>query len=305
MSGDTIWAGRPPSWWAAQVAVVGTIVIALGAFWLSFVALTDLARMAGIGGERAWIWAVIVDGVIVISTVAVFSLDGNGWRIVAYPWTLLALSAGVSVVANVVHSVLQAPPEVPAVLAGAIAAVPPLTLLAATHLTVLLIRHAGHGAPAVPVAAESGDLPGLVAPPGLVEHLADADPEPEAPVSAEGHPNPAPRIAETDGSRRSSDGQSGRSITRSAPIKPRTPRAAGSGVGRSVDPALRVRALELAASGRTGGEIAAEIGVHRSTVNRWISQNTAVTAPPGEGALPELSLSPELETGEAGPRPSI
>ncbi len=305
MSAGTIWAGRAPSWWAAQVAVTGTIIIAVGAFWLSFIALTDLARRAGISGERAWIWAVIVDGVIVISTVAVFSLDGHGWRIVAYPWTLLALSAGVSVVANVVHSILQAPAEVPAVLAGAIAAVPPLTLLAATHLTVLLIRHAGRGAPAAPPVAEAPELSGPDVSPAVAEPPGDADPAPEAHVAAAPPPAEDPRTARPAGPRGNGDGRSGRTVQRAAAAKSPSPRTGGSGVGRSVDPALRVRALELAAAGRTGGEIAAEIGVHRSTVNRWISQNATPSTTPGADSPEPQPVSPELESGETAARPSM
>ncbi|GAB2564170.1 DUF2637 domain-containing protein [Leucobacter ruminantium] len=305
MSSGTVWAGRAPSWWAAQVAVTGTVIIAVGAFWLSFVALTDLARMAGIGGERAWIWAVIVDGVIVISTVAVFSLDGHGWRIVAYPWTLLALSAGVSVVANIVHSVLQAPPEVPAVLAGAIAAVPPLTLLAATHLTVLLIRHAGRGTPTEPFLVETPAHPEPDAPPAQAEREKATDPAPAVPVSAESHPADDSRTPTTAAPRSTGEGQAGRSVSRPTPGRTRAPRTGGSGVGRSVDPALRVRALELAAAGRTGGEIAAEIGVHRSTVNRWISQHATPSTTPEDGGPAPLPVSPELESGEAASRPSM
>ena len=39
--------------WVAGTAVAGTVLIALGAFWLSFTALTDLATRAGIPGKPA------------------------------------------------------------------------------------------------------------------------------------------------------------------------------------------------------------------------------------------------------------
>ncbi len=39
--------------WAGRTAVVGTVFIALGAFWLSFTALADLAaRSGGRPGDR-------------------------------------------------------------------------------------------------------------------------------------------------------------------------------------------------------------------------------------------------------------
>ena len=34
--------------WAGRTAVVGTVFIALGAFWLSFTALADLAARSGV-----------------------------------------------------------------------------------------------------------------------------------------------------------------------------------------------------------------------------------------------------------------
>lgn len=112
--------------------------IAVGAFWLSFTALADLARRAGIGAGQAWAWPLIVDGVIVVSTVAVVALAGE--RAAWYPWTLLIGGAAVSVTANALHAIIAADADIPAGLAAAVAAVPPVVLLASTHLTVVLIR---------------------------------------------------------------------------------------------------------------------------------------------------------------------
>ncbi|MGD9991499.1 DUF2637 domain-containing protein [Pseudonocardia sp.] len=128
--------------WVAIVAILGTAVIGVGAFWLSFRALSDLASRAGIPGELGWVWATIVDGVIVTSTVAAVALDKSGWRAVWFAWLLLALSAAVSVMANIVHAILGSGGSIDAILVGAIAAVPPLVLLAMTHLTVVVVRHA-------------------------------------------------------------------------------------------------------------------------------------------------------------------
>ena len=52
-------------------AIAGTVFIAIGAFWLSFTALADLARRSGIDDAQAWAWPLIVDGIIVVATVAV------------------------------------------------------------------------------------------------------------------------------------------------------------------------------------------------------------------------------------------
>lgn len=125
---------------AMLTAVVGTVFIAAGAFWLSFTSLADLARRSGLGVERAWAWPLIVDGIIVVATVAVVVLAGSpgAW----YPWALLLLGALISVAGNALHAVVTATSEVPLVLAAAVAAVPPLVLLAITHLTSVLARHA-------------------------------------------------------------------------------------------------------------------------------------------------------------------
>lgn len=126
---------------AVVTAIVGTVFIAAGAFWLSFTALADLARRSGIEAGQAWAWPLIVDGIIVVATVAVVALAGQR-RPTWYPWTLLAVGAIVSVTANAIHAVISADGDVPGVLAASVAAVPPLVLLAITHLTVVLTRPA-------------------------------------------------------------------------------------------------------------------------------------------------------------------
>ncbi len=123
---------------AVVTAVAGTVFIAAGAFWLSFTALADLARRSGVDAGQAWAWPLIVDGIIVVATVAVVALAGQ--RGAWYPWGLLAAGALVSVTANAIHAVVAADADVPSVLAASVAAVPPLVLLAITHLTVILTR---------------------------------------------------------------------------------------------------------------------------------------------------------------------
>ncbi|MHA6525018.1 DUF2637 domain-containing protein [Tessaracoccus sp. G1721] len=124
--------------WAVRTAVAGTMFIASGAFWLSYTALADLARRSGIGVGQAWAWPLIVDGIIVVATVAVVALAGL--RAAWYPWALLIGGAAVSVTANAIHAILTADTDVPPILAASVAAVPPVVLLAITHLTVILTR---------------------------------------------------------------------------------------------------------------------------------------------------------------------
>lgn len=132
-------SARRPAWgWAVVTAATGTVMIGVGAFWLSFMALADLAARSGIAPEQAWIWPLLVDGLIVVSTIAVVALDGRpgAW----YPWALLICGALVSVAANSLHAIVAADASVPGLLAATVAAVPPLVLLASTHLTVVLTR---------------------------------------------------------------------------------------------------------------------------------------------------------------------
>ncbi len=124
---------------ALRTAVTGTVVIGAGAFWLSFTALTDLARRSGIDTGQAWAWPLIVDGIIVVTTVAVVAMSRRG-QSAWYPWMLLLGGAAVSVLANALHAGLTDDVDVPVALAAPVAAVPPLVLVAVTHLTVVLAR---------------------------------------------------------------------------------------------------------------------------------------------------------------------
>lgn len=123
-------------------SVTGTLALALGAFWLSFTTLRDLAIMAGIPAGQAWVWPLIVDGVILEATISIVALRNQAPAARRYAWLLLAAGAGVSVAANITHAVVAADARVPAVVAALVASVPPLVLLAMTHLTVELTRNA-------------------------------------------------------------------------------------------------------------------------------------------------------------------
>ena len=120
-------------------AVGATVVIAVGAFVLSFAALTDLAQRSGIEAHLAWIWPIIVDGMIVAATVAIVALNGHNARALVYPWSLLFFGAIVSTAANSVHAILtvdKMSSTIPPVVSALVAAMPPVVLLAITHLTV-------------------------------------------------------------------------------------------------------------------------------------------------------------------------
>lgn len=127
---------------AAGTALAGTVVLALWAFTLSFASLTDLAERAGISSSLAWIWPLIIDGLVVVATVAIVALAGHGRRALIYPWALLFGGAAVSTAANALHAVLAADRTIPVVVSALVASVPPIVLLAVTHLAVVLVARA-------------------------------------------------------------------------------------------------------------------------------------------------------------------
>jgi len=218
-----------PRRWAAGTAVAGTVFIAAGAFWLSFTSLADLAARSGIGVGQAWAWPLIVDGIIVVATVAVVALAGQ--RSAWYPWALLTGGALVSVTANAIHAVVAADADVPGILAASVAAVPPVVLLAITHLTVILTR--------TPNLAPEPEKPGR--PRVAVLATASADPVPDeldaAPASV-GVAELASMPVEAES------------------LGPADRRALG---------------WELREAGWSNKQIARELGVHPSTVGRWFT----------------------------------
>lgn len=152
---------------AMITAIVGTVFIAAGAFWLSFTSLSDLARRSGFDPAQAWVWPLIVDGIIVVATVAAVALARS--RVAWYPWMLLIAGAAISVAANAIHAIVADSIEVPLFLAASVSAVPPLVLLAITHLTSVLMRHdparATAPATAPSLANRSARVPITAAPP--------------------------------------------------------------------------------------------------------------------------------------------
>lgn len=210
------------------VAVAGTVFIALGAFWQSFTSLSALVRACGIPAARAWMWPLIVDGVIVVATVSVVAMSGSGQdhQATRYPWLLLIAGAAISVLANASRAIVAADARVPSVLAALVAAVPPVVLVAITHLTVELTRR--------PVST---------------------------PAPAGERPARDRRLAQ--------------------------PTAAGmAGRGGSVGEALRLRTD----TSLTNRQIAARLGVHPSTVGRWLKS-------PDGPALPQVRAPLELPGG--------
>jgi len=143
---------RRVSRWVMAVGIAGTVLLAMGAFSLSFTALMHLAIRCGVNPRQAWEWPLIVDGVIVVATVSVVALGGR--RGTGYAWGLLVGAALVSVGGNVAQAI-RLPTQEPSGIAAAVAVIPPLVLLAATHMSVILTRPAPHPPSPTPELAAS------------------------------------------------------------------------------------------------------------------------------------------------------
>lgn len=220
------------------LAVTGTILLALGAFWLSFTTLRDLAVLSGIAAEQAWIWPLIVDGVILEATISVVALRNSAKAARRFAWLLLAAGAGVSVAANITHAVVAADTRVPALIAALVASVPPLVLLAMTHLTVELTRNS---------------IPTVAALHTSTHDAADSD------DGAPDEPQPAATSVQ-------------RVLPTVLPVPaPPISRPAPNGAALASREDARSRALALSANGVSKRQIARELGVHPTTVGRWLN----------------------------------
>jgi hypothetical protein len=154
---------------ARFAATAITALIAIASFVLSFSSLWDLAsRSVSWPRGLAWLWPLIVDGVVVVATIAIRALTttadpsnerlGAGAALAdvmtggdqdsevqhrrdrAFFWSMLMAAASVSVVGNGLHSLLPAGQPLSPWLSVVIGCVPACALLATTHALQRLSR---------------------------------------------------------------------------------------------------------------------------------------------------------------------
>lgn len=123
---------------AAVISILGTLGIGTASFVLSFQALTDLVSAHSSFSDHSWMWAVALDGLIVVASIALVAMVSAQPKQRAWALTLLLTGVLLSTAGNVAHSVLNSY----GVIGALIAAMPPLMLAAVTHLTVQLLRYA-------------------------------------------------------------------------------------------------------------------------------------------------------------------
>ena len=275
--------------WVAAIGITGTVLLAIGAFSLSFTSLTHLAARSGVAKGQAWEWPLIVDGVIVVATVSVVALAGR--RGTGYAWMLLVSAALVSIGGNAAQAI-RLPTEEPAWIAAAVATIPPIVLLAATHMTVILTR---------PEPANDTATSMVLPPAGSEVALLQAD----ASLSVPEHGLTLLAAAETTGPVQHQNGPAPSvqdAGTSPGPVSSQMVTLPGLGLadvpledGRlgslpsvaspfgDVSGTFRVeKARRLRASGWSTVEIAHELGVSTGSVRRYLKSSPPTDDPIGE-----------------------
>ncbi|NKY56161.1 DUF2637 domain-containing protein [Nocardia flavorosea] len=184
--------------WSAALIILG---VGAAAFRLSFSTLEDLARLARMPADDAWLFPLIVDGTILLATFGLLVCSQHKSERNFFLGVLVVGSL-VSVAGNSVHAVAAGHP-LPGWAAALVAAVAPISLLVDTHGLALLFRvGARQRAQAqavpglVPVTEPEPALPSALTEPAPEPLLAPV-PEPESePVSVPlaPVPDPAPTV---------------------------------------------------------------------------------------------------------------
>lgn len=131
-----------------RTAALLVAAIACGAFVISYSALYSLAHAANIVHPLAVIYPFLVDGFIVVASLAAFALRGQSLRATWYPWMLLVLFFAFSVLGNAVHANAQhGVPRLTPLAAALVSAVPPVALGLAFHLLLRMVAPERPGAP--------------------------------------------------------------------------------------------------------------------------------------------------------------
>lgn len=252
------------------IRIVATAVsfLGVGAFLLSFAALRDLAHAAGVPAGLAWIWPLIIDGFILVATLATLALRGT--RTSWYPWTALVVFAILSVTGNAVH-VIALPTDslgVPAPIAVAVASVPAIALLLASHMLVVLAGTPARAATSEeptpqPIAEPTTALPELAPIPAAPAHAATNE-DPESPTTAA----PADAIAATVAEEQE---ETEAHALPAGPVEEPVEVAASIANDAHHEDIERIRQHVIAGGRVSGNAIAAILGVSRSTGRRRLS----------------------------------
>lgn len=122
---------RAPRWLIGLLTIIISLLAVLS-FAVSFVALRDLAARSGVPEDIACAWPLIVDGLIVVAMLYVFTQEEGR----TFAWGALILFATISIGSNGMHTWITLDPSkgVAPFFAIAMGTVPPIALLTASDL---------------------------------------------------------------------------------------------------------------------------------------------------------------------------
>jgi hypothetical protein len=179
---------RPPRWQLSLVVQCAcTALVALGAAYASYLHGRTFALRFGADPTTAAIWPLIVDGLLTIATVELWTAARDSGRRIA--WTAFGFGISLSLCANIGSTDNQT------VLGVIVAASPPLALLLAVELLNRALRHrreahseteqpAGETEPS-PLLAEVSHIPAPTAEQRMWEHYTTERARGRTPTGAE------------------------------------------------------------------------------------------------------------------------
>lgn len=187
--------GREARMWPG---VTVAVVLALLAFIISFDALRAVGLACGINVSLAWMFPIIIDGSTLAFTWAAWAFKTRRMGTL-YPWLMLVLFSVISLIGNALHAHpvmvngMLLPDWVPPV----IMTVPPVALLATTHMIVLAagrtfdrqaMAEAASPEPAGPLAVPATRPAVPPEPVSAIETDHDTEPGSDTPGPADGEP---------------------------------------------------------------------------------------------------------------------
>lgn len=187
--------GREARMWPG---VTVAVVLALLAFIISFDALRAVGLACGINAALAWMFPIIIDGSTLAFTWAAWAFKTRRMGTL-YPWLMLVLFSVISLIGNALHAHpvmvngMLLPDWVPPV----IMTVPPVALLATTHMIVLAagrtfdrqaMAEAASPEPAGPLAVPATRPAVPPEPASAIETDHDTEPGSDTPGPADGEP---------------------------------------------------------------------------------------------------------------------
>jgi hypothetical protein len=123
-------------WVYRTVPLLSSLVVAAASFALSFVALRDVAAETQAVPQRlAWLVPIVIDGGVMCASAVIWATAAMRRKRQIFPFVVVFVLVALSVVVNAAHAG-------PSLLAKAIAALPPLVLLATLELVAITTRSA-------------------------------------------------------------------------------------------------------------------------------------------------------------------